>query len=84
MPTVTSRITTHFAISTSYDDKHYTTSASYVQYSLKRKFMIFEYELGRNAAKASKNICCAKGDNAGDHNTVTGCWSRIMPHVIKI
>ena len=31
--------------------------------------MLFKFELGHNAVEATKNICCAKGEN--NHNTLT-------------
>ena len=33
--------------------------------------MPYNFELGHNAAEATKNICCAKGRSAVGHSTVT-------------
>ena len=41
-----------------------------VQLSLIQEFMLYEFKLGHNAAEATKNICCMKGEDT-DHNTVT-------------
>ena len=32
---------------------------------------LYEFALGHNTAKATKNICCSKGEGAVDHNTIT-------------
>ena len=37
--------------------------------------MLYEFELGCNAAEATKNICCAKSEGADDYSTVTR-WSK--------
>ena len=34
--------------------------------SLIQKIMSYEFELGNNAAEATKNICCAKGEKTVD------------------
>ena len=44
-----------------------------IQRSLIRKIMLFEFELDQNAAEATKNICCAKGEYAVDHSVVRRC-----------
>ena len=41
-----------------------------VQRSLIWELMLHELELGHNAVKAIKNICCATGKGAVDHITV--------------
>ena len=33
--------------------------------------MLYEFKLGHNAAEATKNICCVKGEGTVDYNTVT-------------
>ena len=33
--------------------------------------MLSVFKEGHNAKKATKNICCAKGERAFDHNTVS-------------
>ena len=33
--------------------------------------MLYKFELGRNPAKAAKNICCMKGESAVYHSAVT-------------
>ena len=33
--------------------------------------ILYKFELGHNTSQASKNICCIKSDDAGDHSTVT-------------
>ena len=35
------------------------------------ELILFKFELGHNAANATKNICCAKGEGAVDHITAT-------------
>ena len=42
-----------------------------VQCSLIQEFLLYEFELGHNAVKAIKNICCAKVEGAVNHTTVT-------------
>ena len=39
--------------------------------SLIQKLVLYEFELGHKAVEATKNICCAKDDDAVDHYTVT-------------
>ena len=39
--------------------------------SLIEELMLYESELGNNAAEATKTICCAKGEGAVDDSTVT-------------
>ena len=43
----------------------------YAQRRIIRKFILYKFEIGHKAAEASHNICCAKGDCAVDHSTVT-------------
>ena len=33
--------------------------------------MLYESKLGHNIVEATKNICCAKGEGAVDHSTIT-------------
>ena len=42
-----------------------------LQHSLIQELMLYEVELGRNVVKATKNICCAKGESVVDHSTVS-------------
>ena len=42
-----------------------------VQRNQIQKLILYELELGNNAAEETKNIFCAKGEGAVDHNTVT-------------
>ena len=42
-----------------------------VQPSQIRERMFYEFEQCQNAAEATKNIYCAKGEDAVDHSTVT-------------
>ena len=42
-----------------------------VQRSLNREPTLYDFELGYNFMKATKNIWCAKGESIIDHNTVT-------------
>ena len=42
-----------------------------VQRNLNRKFMLYKFKLGDNTARATKNICCVKGDGVVDHSTVS-------------
>ena len=42
-----------------------------VQRNLIRELILYEFELGHKAAEATKNIRCAKGEDAVDHSTVT-------------
>ena len=39
--------------------------------NLIKEFMLYELELGHNAAEATKNICCVKDEDAADQSTVT-------------
>ena len=36
-----------------------------------QELMLYELELGHHEMEVIKNICCAKGKGAVDHNTVT-------------
>ena len=45
-----------------------------VSRSLIQEFILYEFELGHNTAKATQTICCVKG--AVDHNTVTIYWKK--------
>ena len=42
-----------------------------MQYSLIWELMLYKLELDHNAAEATKNICCVKGDGTFDHSTIT-------------
>ena len=42
-----------------------------VQRCLIWELMPYEFELVHNTVEATKNICCAKGEGAVDHRTVT-------------
>ena len=42
-----------------------------VQYSLIWELILYEFELGHNAAEATKNIFCDIGEGVFDHSTVT-------------
>ena len=42
-----------------------------MQSSLIQGFMLYKFELAHNAAEATKNICCVKGEDAADHSTLT-------------
>ena len=41
-----------------------------IQSSLIWEGMFYKFELGQNAAEATKNICHAKGEGKVDHNTL--------------
>ena len=42
-----------------------------VQHSLIQEIMLYKFEEGHNAVKATKNFCCEKGEDAVDHTTVS-------------
>ena len=42
-----------------------------IQCSQIEKLMLYKFELGYNAMKASKNICCMKNEGKVDHSTIT-------------
>ena len=42
-----------------------------VQHCLTQELMLYKFELAITPQKTSKNICCAKGEDAVDHSTVT-------------
>ena len=42
-----------------------------VQCSLIQKLVLYKFELGHNAAEATKKICHVKGESTVDHSTVT-------------
>ena len=46
------------------------TSQMNVQRSRIREIMHYKFELGRNSAEVTKNICCEKGEGAVDPSTV--------------
>ena len=48
-----------------------------VQHILIWKLMLYEFERGYNVAEATKNVCCAKGEGAIDHSTVTRWLKKI-------
>ena len=39
--------------------------------------MLYEFEMDHNAAEATKNICCGKGEGAVDHNAVTRWFKKL-------
>ena len=43
--------------------------------------MLYEFELDHKTAEATKNICCAKDEDAGavDHNTLTRTFMKFYP-----
>ena len=50
---------------------NWTNTQRNVQCSLIWELMPYEFKLGHNAVKATKNICCAKGERSVDHKTIT-------------
>ena len=48
-----------------------------MQCSLIMEVMLYEFELGYNASKATKNICCAKDEGAVNHNTVNKWYKKL-------
>ena len=54
MQSVSSRIWTRVTVSISNDDNHCTMGTD------SGTIGVYEFELGNNAVKATKNICCAK------------------------
>ena len=42
-----------------------------VQCNLIQELTLYEFELDHNAVKATKNICCARGEDIVDHSRVT-------------
>ena len=42
-----------------------------MQYRLIKDFMLYMFKLDCNTMEAIKNLCCANGDGAVDHSTVT-------------
>ena len=48
-------------------------------YSVIQELMLYMFELGYNAAEATKNICCAKGEGTVDHSTVNGWFKKFQP-----
>ena len=46
--------------------------------------MLNEFELDYNAAEATKNICCVKGEDAVDLNTVTWWFNKARSSRLKI
>ena len=51
-----------------------------MQYILIQKHMIYECELDHNATKESRNICCAKGKVAVDHNTIAKLYHTLQKY----
>ena len=47
------------------------TNERAMQHSLIREVMLHKFELGHNAAEATKNICCAKVAGPVNHSTIT-------------
>ena len=45
--------------------------------------MLYEFELGHNTMEATKNICCAKDEDAVNHSTVI-IWLRSFAQVSRI
>ena len=48
-----------------------------VQYSLIQELIFYKYEVGYNAIKATKNICCAKSEDTLDHSTITRWFGEV-------
>ena len=44
--------------------------------------MLYEFKLGHNAAEATKNSPCVKGEDAVDHNTISR-WFKKFCSVCK-
>ena len=44
--------------------------------------MLYKFKLGHNAAKATKNICCAKGERTVYHSIVTKGIKGSLPGVV--
>ena len=47
-----------------------------VQHSLIQELMVYEFEMDHNTAEATKNICCAKGEGAIDHDSVSSGFKK--------
>ena len=50
-----------------------------VKRSLSGEVMLYEFKTRHNVAETTKNICCAKGGGAADHNTVNQMVQEISP-----
>ena len=42
-----------------------------MQQRLIQKFILYEFKVGHNFMKATKSICCTKGEGSVDHSTVS-------------
>ena len=42
-----------------------------MQFSLIWEFKLYKFELGSNTIEVTKNICCTKGEQTNDYNTVS-------------
>ena len=49
-----------------------------VQHTLIRELTLYELELAHNAAEATKNICCVKGEGTVDNSTVTKSFKKFL------
>ena len=54
---------------------HFARNLKKVQVNEQRsqiwELLLYEFELGHNAAEVTKNICCAKGEGRVDQSTIT-------------
>ena len=67
-------VLTHCALLHSMCDLKFTQMN--MQHSLIWELMLYKYKLSHNTMEATKNICCAKGEEVVDHSTVTRWWNK--------